>query len=72
MQKTIKATKLLIGAFLVALLLMVTVVLAGPGSTDIAEADGGGDGSVQFGVSAPYDGSGGGVQSMGVTWTGFD
>jgi len=76
MKKTVKATRLLIGAFLVALLLMVSVVLAtGPGSTGVAEADGGGDSTEQvesFGGFDSYGGFGGGVQSMGVTWTGFD
>ena len=41
MRKTTKATKLFIGALLVALLMMVSVVLtSGPGSTGVAEAGG--------------------------------
>ena len=78
MRKTTKATKLFIGAFLVALLLMVSVVLtAGPGSTGIAEAGGGPkaaesqDSEFEFGGFQSYKG-GGGTESMGVTWTGID
>lgn len=77
MRKTTKATRLFIGAFLVALLLMVSVVLtAGPGSTGVAEAGGGGevtesqDSDFDFGGFQSF--GGGGVESMGVTWTGFD
>jgi len=76
MRKTVKATKLLIGAFLVALILMVSVVLAtGPGSTGVAEADGGAEvtefqgSDFGFGGSQPYSG---GTSTMGVTWTGID
>ena len=77
MKKTAKATKLLIGAFLVALLLMVSVVLtSGPGSTGVAEAHGGGevteyqDSEFDFGGFQSY--GGGGTSTMGITWTGID
>ena len=70
MRKTVKATRLLIGAFLVALILMVSVVLTtGPGSTGVAEAGGGKDKTEQTAVFGQY---GGGGDSMGVTWTGMD
>ena len=76
MRKTVKATRLLIGAFLVALILMVSVVLAtGPGSTGVAEANGGGEvtefqgSEFGFGGFQSYDDGG---STMGVTWTGID
>ncbi len=79
MRKTTKATRLFIGAFLVALLLMVSVVLtSGPGSTGVAEAGGGGKVKVTESQDSEFDFGGfqsfggGGVESMGVTWTGFD
>ena len=77
MRKTTKATKLFIGALLVALLLMVSVVLtSGPGSTGVAEAHGGGEvtefqGS-DFGFGGFQSYGGGGASTMGVTWTGID
>ena len=77
MRKTTKATKLFIGALLVTLFLMVSVVLtSGPGSTGVAEAGGGGEvtefQSSEFGFGDVQSYSGGGTSTQGMTWTGID